>query len=236
MMRILLVALAISPFLGPTTVRAQTCAEGRVASTDTEGRCCWPGQRWSAAAARCDGPPTCPPGRVAEGDACVPSAAPAVGPPSGVAPPTAITPPTGTASWPSAPPDGPPGLRDIVARTGSDFDLQLSGALLLGLSYAVALAITLPLALQEDYCGFGSPCNETLAPFAAVPFAHWVGAFAANQSQAVPIVIVGGLMSAVELAGLVMALVGTTRISTDLVLGELSLDVGPGGVALRGRF
>lgn len=58
------------------------CAGGRVAGPETAGRCCWPGQSWNEAAARCDGPPQCPAGMVAEGDSCTqPAVAPAPTPP-----------------------------------------------------------------------------------------------------------------------------------------------------------
>lgn len=47
------------------------CAEGRVASETTQGRCCWPRQSFSVEHTRCAGPPLCPPGLVAHGDDCV---------------------------------------------------------------------------------------------------------------------------------------------------------------------
>lgn len=71
-MRAVLSTLTLSLALA-STARAQ-CAEGRVVGEETAGRCCWPGQRWNDEAARCEGPPTCPLGRVAEGDGCVASA------------------------------------------------------------------------------------------------------------------------------------------------------------------
>lgn len=61
---------ALLTLLPPGSVDAQ-CAEGRVVGADTSGRCCWPGQRWNDAAARCEGPPACPEGWGAEGDECV---------------------------------------------------------------------------------------------------------------------------------------------------------------------
>jgi hypothetical protein len=47
------------------------CAEGREVGAETAGRCCWPAQRWNDARGRCEGPPACPEGWGAEGDACV---------------------------------------------------------------------------------------------------------------------------------------------------------------------
>ena len=68
-MRAVLLTLAMG-WVGASPAAAQ-CAEGRVASEASAGRCCWPAQRWNASAARCEGPPRCPSGRVAEGDTCV---------------------------------------------------------------------------------------------------------------------------------------------------------------------
>lgn len=61
--------LALASFALPA--RAQECAEGRVSSPETAGRCCWPGQSWSEEHGRCSGPPSCPEGLTAEGDRCV---------------------------------------------------------------------------------------------------------------------------------------------------------------------
>jgi hypothetical protein len=60
---------------------AQTCAPGRIASEESAGRCCWPGQTWSAEHARCEGVPTCPAGYGGEGETCVALAAPPVATP-----------------------------------------------------------------------------------------------------------------------------------------------------------
>ncbi len=57
--------------LSASAVASAQCAEGRVANDQTQGRCCWPGQSWSPETALCTGAPTCPAGRVAQGDDCV---------------------------------------------------------------------------------------------------------------------------------------------------------------------
>ncbi|WP_236518607.1 hypothetical protein [Sandaracinus amylolyticus] len=67
-----LFAIALSILAPAALARAQECAEGRVSTPETLGRCCWPGQSFSEALGRCSGAPTCPPPFVAEGDACVP--------------------------------------------------------------------------------------------------------------------------------------------------------------------
>jgi hypothetical protein len=71
---ILLFAVTCSLGLGYAARAEAQCAEGREASEATAGRCCWPAQSWNAEAGRCEGPPSCPAGRVAEGDTCVVSA------------------------------------------------------------------------------------------------------------------------------------------------------------------
>lgn len=53
-----------------SAVAQQTCADGRVRSPSTQGRCCWPGQTWSSQYGRCEGPPDCPTGWVSHGDDC----------------------------------------------------------------------------------------------------------------------------------------------------------------------
>lgn len=54
----------------PTFAEPQ-CMDGRTATAATQGRCCWPGQSWSAQYGRCDGAPTCPSGWAAHGDDCI---------------------------------------------------------------------------------------------------------------------------------------------------------------------
>jgi protein kinase-like protein len=50
---------------------ADPCPSGQVRGTDTQGRCCWKGQAWSNANARCVGAPTCPAGMTVRDDQCV---------------------------------------------------------------------------------------------------------------------------------------------------------------------
>lgn len=50
------------------TARAQDCAEGR---ERIDGFCCWPGQTFSTAERRCEGPPRCPEAFAEHGEACV---------------------------------------------------------------------------------------------------------------------------------------------------------------------
>ncbi|MGQ0507310.1 MAG: tetratricopeptide repeat protein [Myxococcaceae bacterium] len=62
-------ALAKKPVSAASVVRAK-CAVGEVPDEDAPSRCCWPGQIWSSADARCVGAPACPSGRIAEGEHC----------------------------------------------------------------------------------------------------------------------------------------------------------------------
>lgn len=67
------ITLTLACLLAQSTASAQTCADGRVA---TSGYCCWPGQTFDANAGRCSGPPRCPAGWSGSGADCVRGAAP----------------------------------------------------------------------------------------------------------------------------------------------------------------
>jgi formylglycine-generating enzyme required for sulfatase activity len=54
---------------------AKRCLAGQVASRETRWNCCWPGQEWDVATARCTGIPQCPEGMTARGDGCDPGCA-----------------------------------------------------------------------------------------------------------------------------------------------------------------
>ena len=48
------------------------CPPGQIVTEDTDGRCCWPGQVWMAARARCEGlPARCPRPLVPRNEGCV---------------------------------------------------------------------------------------------------------------------------------------------------------------------
>ena len=48
-----------------------TCSQGKVASVETGGQCCWPGQRWALEARTCMGRPQCPMDMVVSDQRCV---------------------------------------------------------------------------------------------------------------------------------------------------------------------
>ena len=54
----------------PAVAEAE-CAPGQTRSDDTRGHCCWPGQAWSSAKARCVGMPACPPGQRIAKEQCI---------------------------------------------------------------------------------------------------------------------------------------------------------------------
>lgn len=58
------------PDIADGRAEQEPCPAGRVRSNLTEGRCCWPEQRWAQENDRCAGPPTCPPGYLIDGDDC----------------------------------------------------------------------------------------------------------------------------------------------------------------------
>ncbi|UJR83530.1 Hypothetical protein I5071_55980 [Sandaracinus amylolyticus] len=79
------IALAVgrlSELAGGTTIatsggdaNSSACPTGQERTADTQGQCCWPGQAWSSARARCVGEPMCSEGFLPDGQGgCVPSA------------------------------------------------------------------------------------------------------------------------------------------------------------------
>lgn len=57
----------VSALLGQQPV----CAPGQVAAPKSGGKCCFPGQTWSAKESRCAGKPQCPAGMTVAGEECV---------------------------------------------------------------------------------------------------------------------------------------------------------------------
>ncbi len=153
---VLLPALAASAV--STGAAAQGCESGRVASPATQGRCCWPAQTWSAANARCEGPPQCPAGMAGSGDTCVPSVASE--PQTGLAAPLAPAPSTQTAlSWPLVAADlGSGVVNPRVVRDDGDMPLIISGITLAGVGYLAGILTGVFDALSGGcyYGGCGS--------------------------------------------------------------------------------
>lgn len=160
------VAMAAVGLLSPATAGAQECAGGRVASSATRGRCCWPGQTWSDEHARCAGPPRCPDGMAAEGDACVGSAALVAAPPAAyheAAPPSSE--PPAALAWPLVSTDiGHGVLNPRIARSSNEA-LLISGVTLLGVGYLAS--ILTGVFDQTGYNCWSGSCNTW--PFAFIP-------------------------------------------------------------------
>lgn len=57
---------------GESCFEVPPCSLGKVASTDTAGHCCWPGQTWSGAKRECSGSISCPAGFEDSGSICRP--------------------------------------------------------------------------------------------------------------------------------------------------------------------
>jgi hypothetical protein len=143
------VALTALVLLATVTATAQ-CAGGRVVDAATEGRCCWPGQTWDAAAGRCAGAPRCPEGLGGAGDECVVvAAAPVATAGPVVAPAPAVgTTPIAAPAWGAsvAVPQSTEGS------TGPDMGLVIAGGVTLGVGYlySVIMGPLLAAWYQED--------------------------------------------------------------------------------------
>lgn len=108
------------------------CSGGREATEASQGRCCWPGQVYSAEYGRCDGPPRCPAGLVASGNDCVaaPAAAPAVAVPVPV-----YTYPTRTVTQPI-------------------WGLAVAGIVLFGVMYVTHIAVAAGIGSSAEDVGY----------------------------------------------------------------------------------
>lgn len=161
------VAVLLVSALAPAAASAQACTGGREAGPETLGRCCWPGQSFSEEHGRCFGPPRCPAGLAAEGDACV-----SVG---GWAPPapqaqlgSPLTPalPPAPLSWPLVSPDiGVGVVNPRLAHTEGDTGFVIAGVTVLATGYVVGI-----LAAVFDQLGWScSSGNCNSWPLGFVP-------------------------------------------------------------------
>ncbi len=246
------VALAMT-----STVSAQ-CAEGRVANEQTQGRCCWPGQSWNPETALCTGAPTCPAGRVAQGEDCVLQAGVGAAPGAGtvqvqgqaqggqvqgqVQTDTSVPQaPAGYGQQPAqqqgaygqyqAVPTQPvqtPPMRTVMRPRTG---LMVPGFIMFGVGYGVAVAT----AVAAEY------------GWLAIPFAGPLILISEFDSGTHGLAYVGvAAWSLIQTAGLVMAILGLTlrrevQVRADLGNGR-SIAVAPwetnggGGLQLLGEF
>jgi hypothetical protein len=194
----------------PGAVQAQAeCEGGRVASVETAGRCCWPGQWWSDPLGRCTGVPTCPSGTGGQGETCVALDAPAPEASAPILAPerplasTATTPsqPSLVASVASAsvPAEGgttalaeapgewpsstarPSGVFNPRMGRGPRRGLVRSGATLFGIGYATSIAASVVGFSRSEWngAGYDDGCYEPAGSYALIPL---VGALVAALS------------------------------------------------------
>ncbi len=184
------------------TARPSACAEGRVAVSG--GYCCWPGQ-WVTAEGRCSGPPRCPGGLVASGAECIAalsSPAPAV---------------YGD-SYGSARDD--PNLGPNQVRLG-----LLSGGIALFLGgYAFSAIMGTYGGMQGSLTSYGSALPSW--PFAWIPFLHPLMPLGSSGTWTPVSGIVGAASTAMEIAGLVMAIIGQIGSAPEPSVGHLSFRLG----------
>lgn len=225
------------------SARAQECTEGRVVTPESAGRCCWPGQTFSAALGRCEGPPRCPDELVPEGDSCVerqlaaddqaaPTEAPAA--PDAQLPPTVQRTPWGAALgpgpstsgllWPARPSlEG--AVQDPRVVRGTDDGLVLAGLLIFGGGYLGAILIGVIDQTARNCAdvsgGFFRSTGCDSWPLAFVPIGGGIAAGSAAFSGSrgsVALGIIGGPIAAVQILGMIFV---------GLALGNPTVDVVP---------
>lgn len=211
---------------------AQGCSPGRVVAEQTEGRCCWPGQRWNAEAARCEGPPSCPRGWGAAGDDCLPiETADEASPEQGSAGEGTLddggvvdegTAARGELGRPEIPPLEISPVPPPRMESHPDYGFIIAGSIVLGLAYVP---------------------SAVLGPLTGV----WIGGLPVLGAWIWPIwdltlgLIAGLPMAAVQTLGFVLLMVGLASWSEEpreLASIVPSVVGGPGdlGLGLRWRF
>jgi hypothetical protein len=217
-MRRLLFSIALAAIVVPSLASAQ-CDEGRVASEATAGRCCWPAQHWNEVAGRCEGPPSCPAGRVAAGDDCAlaaPVAAPVVALVEPIERPPTVSPYTGRAAR---------------IETGTTFDggLVIAGSVTLGIAYVYSLIVGGIFIFSGGYTAF-------------IPVVGGLVWLAPSLAHGLYFGIAG---SAVQIVGLITLIVGLVQQVPTYALAERrmraglpSITGGPGdaGIGLGWQF
>lgn len=235
-------ALVFTVVIGFAPVARAQCAAGRVVNEATAGRCCWPGQRWDAEAARCEGPPRCPAGHVAEGERCVASRSTSSfveTPPAGYAPASSglsSPPPSmGPGSWSRGP--SPQSARRTV--TSPIEELVMAGGVTAIIGYGFHVVVG-ALAVAYGTVNGWMPLIPLAGGFI------WAGAEAsggASAGQAIEM-IMGITGSAVQSVGLILMIVGGLAQETSVVGprggSSLAPEVVPGpgdaGLAVRWRL
>ncbi len=224
-MRMTLACLVATVALAAPTAAEAQCALGREISPDTAGRCCWPAQRWNAEAGRCEGPPRCPEGWVAEGDACLREAPPVA--PEVAAPPSRVealgAPPSQAAPRPyvGLSEEPPPRLQPGDLDSHPDYGFIAAGSVVLALAY-------IPSAVMGSI--FGS----------WIAGAPVIGAWLWPTMEVFSGLIIGLPLAAVQTVGFILLLVGLASWSENVPWASQPIELigGPGdiGAGVRVRF
>lgn len=187
MMRVALVAALL--VAAPSIAGAQDCAEGR---ERVDGRCCWPGQTWSAERARCEGAPRCPEVLVEHGEACLAPAAtafPTRAPGEELDIAGAPVPPVYRASlragWPEREALGATELARPVRVRGEDETLIIAAMVVFDVGWIMGWMIPVLEELTGGGCrafggGTTGSCNSW--PFAFIPVAGGITSGMTNFS------------------------------------------------------
>ncbi len=144
----------------PQPAQVSACTGGRMVTSLTAGRCCWPAQSWNDERARCEGPPSCPSGMVAEGDRC--SAPTPPQPPPAQPPAATYQPPPAAAAPPAS--GWEPGFEREEEGSEPIMGLFIAGVSMLGAMYLGTAAVS--VAVMTSCCSNG---------FAAINFIPVLG-------------------------------------------------------------
>lgn len=230
--------VAIQP---AAVARAQVeCADGRVASEATGGRCCWPGQTFSEQHGRCAGPPRCPEGWVAEGDTCLQARTTATTvrpaqPPPFVAPDAAGG--AGGLLWPREP-DLESAVVDPIVVEGTDDGILALGLALFGAGYLGGVLMGLADESARNCADFSGPFGFTPTgcgswPLTLIPvaggMAGTLASFTSSRQSVTLGVTVGPIVGIVQIVGIVFLTYAIAVPTRDVVP---SIEVGDARVSL----
>lgn len=211
-----LFAIALGSLLTPSLASAQACEEGRVVSPATEGRCCWPGQRWDDVGGRCEGPPSCPPTLVASGDECVPRLD-AV--PTGGAVPIVVEARRAAQLASPAVPVVHVSSTALRERAPRQRGVLAGGTFMFTAAWSVSVAWTTMYALStaDDRAWAGLSLAPVVGPLA------WLATLSENTLESSLVWAYALLTSTHQLAGLVMMIAGGIRHPRTPRSGDVAL-------------
>lgn len=221
------------------------CAEGREVSAATDGRCCWPGQRWNHDAARCEGSPNCPPGLFADGESCEAPARTAsesaASPATEYDSPGSLSRPTSVSVYVPGTPVLPPAQPEPEKIDTPIEELVIAGGVVASIGYGFSIVMGIIHLLPEvsKWC----PGDGWTAFIPLVGGFIWAGTPGVCPFPSGP--VFGGIGSGVQAVGLLLMLIGSfaqesTPVEPALreasLLPELVDGPGEAGLGLRWRF